>query len=69
MRKRREGIKYLTYLNVRTSWMTPNLSSHENLKNENLKDMEKLKGRNVGIVIRSSKETLELTKLHSYGEV
>ena len=39
------------------------------LKNENLKDMEKLKGRNVGIVIRSSKETLELTKLHSYGEV
>ena len=69
MRKRREGIKYLTYLNVRNSWMTPNLSSHENLKNENLKDMEKLKGRNVGIVIRSSKETLELTKLHNYGEV
>ena len=39
------------------------------LKNENPKGVEKLKGRCIGIVICVSKETLELTKLHSYGKV
>ena len=38
------------------------------LKNENPKGVEKLKGRNIGIVICLSKETLELTKLQCYGK-